>query len=197
MQLGFTVRVIDQNRYFEEMFKRSQDATRLFLRVGRLLVTASRNAFDQQSYAGKAWPTHRVPNVLGAVRDLEAGATVKESRFEGRPALIDTGELKRSIGWSLLGAKAVRVTATAPYAATQNNGGASSRAVSATVKANLSIFLNARPDRRGALGFLFRRGSVSARVPARPFLGITPLLQAQVSSATKDFILQRGEFRRV
>lgn len=197
MQLGFTVRVIDTNRYFEEMFKRSQDATRLFLRVGQLLVTASRNAFDQQAYAGKAWPARRTPNVMGVVRDLESGATVKDSRFSGRPALIDTGELKRSIGWSLLGAKAVRVTATAPYAGLHNNGGTSSRAVSATVKSNLSIFLKSRPDKRGVLGFLFRRGSVSARVPARPFMGITPLLQAQVNSATKDFILQRGEFRRV
>lgn len=196
--IGITVKIIDKSQFIEQMFKRSKDAARLLLMAGSLLVKASRNAFDQQSFAGRAWKARKVPSILGVVKDLESGATVKESRFSDRPALVDTGALRASIGWSLLSSTSVRVSSQLPYARLHHEGGTSSRSVTPTVRSNLSIYLKSRPDRRASLGFILGKKltSVTSRIPARPFLGVSPLMAAQLRSMTRDFVLQRGEFRR-
>lgn len=159
--------------------------------IGRYLRSASQIAFLNQSFDGKKWPARSGspghPSILGAVADLEKGPEIKDSRFTDRPALVDTGALRRSITY-IAGKKTVRLTSHLPYAQLMNDGGPASLPVTVTVKNNLKALLKAEPGLRSSLGFLFGREEVHAEIPERKFLGVAESSRDKIKEMMQDYL---------
>ena len=141
--------------------------------IGAYLTARSQAAFKDQSFGGVAWPERHVPNIAGIVSDLNAGATnPKRRRFVPRPALVDTGALRRSISWQVQGSSVVVGTAL-PYASVHQVGGVT-KPIPLTFQGKVGLIdlLHRKPKLRESLGFLFQRPIVFSKVPARPFVGL-------------------------
>lgn len=139
------------NIRIREIESRFKDPSGFLKQVGFLLLSASQKAFVDQKFGSAKWPARMNPNVPGAMRDLEKGPSIKERRFDPRPAVMDTGTLKRSLSpavhsalprRSAPGLARVTVGTTVPYAAKQHFGSAfESIPVTDTIKKNLAIVL--------------------------------------------------------
>jgi phage gpG-like protein len=179
--------------------KGQDDLSPLMEQIGRYLQQVSRISFLNQSFDGKKWAPRRGsanrPSILGAVQDLTDGPEIAASRFTDRPALVNTGNLRRSIR-CLVNPKTVRITSTAPYAQLQNDGGTASLPVTQAVRSNLATLLRSQKQLRPALGFLFRRESVSATIPARPFLGVPSNAKAKIEAMAQEYLQSQAERAR-
>lgn len=171
--------------------KQFDDLSPLMERIGQYLVRVCQVAFLNQSFDGERWPARSAPGILGIVQDLTDSPEVRESRFTDRPALVQSGALRRSIR-ALPGTKTVRITSSLPYAALHQHGGSSSLPVTQAVRQNLATFLRSRPNLRPKLGFLFRAAAVSAEVPARPFLGVPESSRPKLQEIARDWFEQRA-----
>lgn len=160
--------------------------------IGAVLVSQGQRAFETESFGDEPWP-ERYPsqsepfiNVAGAVADLTAGGSVKARRFQRRPVLSDTGLLRGSLAWRLAGSHAVEAGSVVPYAGLHQHGGESSQPVTATTKKGLIAFLKSKRGKpyRGKLGWLLNRKlgvtSLTTKVHARPFLGITKTVEEEI-----------------
>lgn len=164
--------------------------------AGTLLAARARSAFDEQGRRGaKRWLPRAVPNVLGILADLEAGRSPQAKRFEARPALVDTGTLRSSIRYSVIG-NSVSIVAQVPYASTHEKGGVVTRPIRREALKGLAAFLRQSPEHRSSLGWLFtwaRKGRpITTRVPARPFLQPTPRDLAEAQGVIRRAILAGG-----
>lgn len=169
------------------MAKRLTDLLPLMQRIGEYLKKRSQIAFLNQAYGNKKWPARKTPSIMGIVQDLTQGPDVSVARFNERPALVDSGNLRRSIRYAA-GRKTVTLYSTAEYANLMQQGGPSSLPVTASVKANLATFLRSNRDLRPRLGFLFNRTSVSVIVPPRPFLGNYKEAKPQIEELALNFL---------
>src|SRR3989304_3386719 len=109
--------------------------------IGAYPVGLSHKSFAQQEWQGARWIARSVPNIPGIVRDLERAPSIQPKRFESRPALVDTGDLSKSIHSRVIGSRAVEVFSTSPYASLHQDGGDWSMSISETAKKNLKIIL--------------------------------------------------------
>lgn len=150
------------------------------LRVAARVREKARQAFDDQGRAGKAWAPRSVPNVAGLLEDAKNGATVKDRRFETRPAGLDTGRLRNSIQTQIEEPSRIVVGSNLPYASTFAQGGPSKITISETQRQNLERM--AKKDRRlrGPLnGKKIRKiiagvvTELTIQLPPRPFLIVT------------------------
>ena len=173
----------------ERFEKRLSDPTAALNQVGAMLVAQAQRSFKDQSFDGQGWKPRRVPNVMGIIADLYEGKTPPARRFEDRPALRDTGRLAQSISWRIVGADSVEAGTTLPYASVHQTGGeVESKPITEGVKTNLKKFLDSAKGKpyRKALGWLFNdkyhNRPIRGKVPARPFIGVTKQLVADVGS---------------
>lgn len=188
--------------------------TRILRQIGETMRGRIQAAFKAQSRGEFRWRERRTPNIMGIISDLERNSNVKERRFDSRPALEDTGNLLRSFGLrEAIGMPTkykVEVGTPLPYAPTLNVGGTSEKEVTPQVKRNLSIYLKRMrgqmkkakkegneikgqklSDRARSLGWLFRKKTVRANIPARPFAIITALDLKDVVRIIKGEFLKR------
>lgn len=168
----------------------AQDATPALNALGAYFTAQSQAAFRNQRLGNKVWPPRMIPNVPGIVGDLNRGGQPKARRFQGRPALVDTGMLRRSITWRVQGSSSVVVGTNLPYANVHQVGGVTRATVLEPIgKATLREVLSKRPD-LGDLGYLFSKPVVVRRVPARPFLGLQPGDREEVERILADLITE-------
>ena len=147
--------------------------------VGALLVARFQKSWRlQASPSGESWGERMTPNVPGIVKDLNAGGNPKARRFTPGQALVDTGQLRRSITFQVSGDK-VKVGTTTSYAAIHNEGGESTVTLTGLGREKLKLWL--RRERKGArdpdklsLGWLFSRPTFSINVRKRTFIEIGP-----------------------
>lgn len=127
---------------------RVSSAQKLLKQVGALIASDAKRAFQDQSFAGIPWP-HKYPNqsepfisIAGIVQDFTEGrkAPMPET-LQRTPALHRTGELSRSISFSVLGLDTVEIGSVVPYASLQQTGGLSTQPVSKDVKDKISGWL--------------------------------------------------------
>jgi phage gpG-like protein len=168
----------------------------ILVAIRQVLKAQSQRAFAEQKFGDIAWPA-RYPhqkspklNIAGAVQDLATGARIKARRFEDRPALLDTGILRRSIAAELKPNNEVEVGTKVPYALLHQAGGISRQPITPTIKANLETLLKygasaktktGRAKKidektmglRRRLGFLFGVSELATKINKRPFLGLT------------------------
>lgn len=140
--------------------------------IGAHLTAGSQAAFREQRFGGVNWLPRGVPNVAGIIGDLNRGGQPKKRRFQSRPALVDTGNLRRSITWTVAG-NTVIVGTTVVYASVHQNGGVTEPVkLSDSSVPGLTALLQKEPGLQDSLGFLFDSPEVAIRVPARPFVGL-------------------------
>lgn len=177
-------------------------------RVGMILLRDSMQAFERQAFGDIKWP-ERYPNqhggkvnIAGAVSDLQHGSTIKDRRFEPRPAAMDTGKLKRSLTVLVADGLSVTVGTNLPYANIQHQGGETTQAVTPAVKANLrkwilktekaytkdsfpSLMLVRKNSAAKRLYFLLEHdvNELVTQVNPRPFVGITEDARRDVAEA--------------
>ena len=167
---------------YRKWVKNAEEPTKALKQIGVMLRAESQGAFKAQAYGGKAWDARAGKiNVYGIIADFAAGKRKPpDRRFDDRPALTDTGALKRSIAWEVVGSDTVQVGSNLPYGAVHQHGGAvESKTITADVQDRLAAWLLTKDDDTmiRKLGWLLHKRMTGTKlkgtVPARPFLGIT------------------------
>lgn len=158
-------------------------------KIGALMLAASQRAFREQKYGKITWRPRKVPNVFGIISDFSKSGNAKppKRRFEATPVLIDTSQLRRTLSFDLVGKDAVEVGSNLPYAGVHNFGGpVESKTVSEEVLLKLEKWMKTKAGRPWIekLRFLFRAEHIGkklkGKVPARPFVGLTPKLVEEI-----------------
>jgi phage gpG-like protein len=195
-------------RVLRSLGKTLDDPRRILTGIRSILKSQSQEAFKAQRFGDIIWPARypkqKAPklNVAGAVQDLATGPRIKARRFEDRPALLDTGILRRSIAAEIAG-DTVNVGTKVPYAKIHQSGGVSQQPITPTIKANLATVLKygdagrtkaGKPRKidvktqmlRKRLGFLFGVPELVTKIHARPFLGLTDAARAKCEMVIED-----------
>ena len=152
--------------------------TPLLKMIGAIAAGSAKKAFSAQKRGkikwlqrgGGAGTPNQVKNMAGLLSDLARSGNVKSRRFQSRPAGIDTGTLRRSIAYRVLGDGAVEIGSTLPYASKMQEGGEISVEITPKIRTNLAKLLRKRTDLREELGWLFQADRYEAEQPARPFI---------------------------
>lgn len=157
--------------------------------VGVELVASSRRSFDEQRAPdGSVWRARAVPNVAGMISDFAKGRPdPKPSRLLERPALVDTGRLRRSIGYRLEAGRVIP-TVGIDYGAAQAQGGATTITITPAVKRAAIRWLDRRDEDDAVDGRLrkaVRSDVVTIRFPARPFLGADERAQIAIRTIVR------------
>jgi len=158
------------------LYEATRDPKGLADAVGLYMVGKTQRAFRDQQRAGVAWAPRSVPNRIGILEDLRQGKTPSERRFEARPAAIDTGRLRSSIAYRVVGDTVV-FGSNLPYASDVQRGSTKTVQIDGTIRAGLAAWLRSlsgdkKRQARAAMGWLFRAGSLTVTVPPRPFVAV-------------------------
>lgn len=146
------------------------------VRIGALLVIRAQTAFDEQRRGEVDWPERGVPNVAGIVSDCENGGSIKERRFQERPAGIDSGRLRATIAWEIVDESSVQAGVNLDYASLIQFGGTVEVDVTQEVIDCIVDYLEDNPERDSiTLRALIRKGphTFTMEVPPRPFIAVT------------------------
>ncbi len=172
---------------FERLERALANPERALKQIGAVMQAESLSAFKLQALGASAWPERAPVNVFGIVADFALGRTAPLARrFERRPALVDTGRLRSSIAWQIVGTHAVEVGTTVEYAAVHQFGGVSKSArMTSPVRQALWKWLRTQSTEiKRRVGWVlnrkYRDEQIEQRVPPRPFLGITDTTRAAV-----------------
>ena len=171
----------------EQSIGRLEDLRPALAEIGIEMVASAEKAFRVQALGKTRWSGRGVPNVAGIISDLNRGATPPKRRFESRPAGIDTGKLRQSIGLTL-SQNSVLVDSRLTYSKKFQEGGKSTLTLTKTGKESLKRFLADRRDLQKSLGWLFRQNRVTINQKARPFLGITKELATTAAEILVDHL---------
>ena len=179
----------DEGTRLRVIAKLVKDATPALAAIGAFLVAQSGRAFREQRFGNREWPARRIPNVPGIVQDLNRGSPPKARRFQGRPALVDTGNLRRSITFSVQAPRSVVVGTTLPYAGIHQTGGLTEPVILTPVgRDTLARVLRRDRNLTDDLGHLFSKPTVFRNVPARPFVGLQPGDSQEIEKILVDVI---------
>jgi len=162
---------------------------KLLQQIGVLMVAESQKAFKAQEFNGVQWPARGKINTMGIVSDFAQGKNKPpKRRFDPRPALIDTGALRKSINYKVIGAT-VKVGSQLHYADLHQGGGESEGIqVTQDIQQRLGKWLKRQADDvRAKLGWLMgkkaRDEKLKTKVPARPFIGFTSYTKKNVQKS--------------
>ncbi len=171
-----SVRVVSLGKV-EILGSKLEDRKRIALvRIGAFLVIRAQTAFDEQQRGDFEWPERSVPNIAGIVSDCERGGSIKERRFQERPAGIDNGILRASVAWDLVDESSVQVGVNLDYGSLIQFGGTVEIDVTQSTIDCIVEYLVDHPERDSAtLRALIRKGphTFIIEVPARPFIAVT------------------------
>jgi len=156
------------------------DPSEALTQIGEMMVSESIRAFKRQRFGKSPWKQRAPINVYGIIADFAkaGGAKPPKRRFQRRPALVDTGHLRGSIGKSISG-KTVVVGTVVPYAAAHHEGGeVKSQKITESVQKKLWKWLKGPGKKyKKDLGWLlnkkFTGTSLTMTVPKRPIVGLT------------------------
>lgn len=164
----------------ERIEKKLENPAGALTKIGILMVAESQRAFKLQSFGRSQWKQRAPINVFGIIADFHQGKKKPPARrFDRRPALRDTGRLSSSIAFRVTG-DAVEVGTNLDYAAVHQTGGeVESKPLTDTVRKSMWKWLKSQGTAlRRRLGWVFNRKfagkTLKQKVPARPFIGITP-----------------------
>lgn len=185
---------------FRTTERRLDDLTPLLRAIGVRMVRTSNKAFREQKLGKVAWRERSVPNLAGIVQDLKGGGQPKARRFQPRPALHDTGLLKKSITYRIAAQNAVEAGSALPYAGLHHKGGVSEALVPKELRVPLQDwFLSTKANGKplGRIAWLIRalvKGDVTLRiaVPARPIVGLDDETRRDLLRIIARFFARRG-----
>lgn len=152
-------------------------------RIGAVMKGRVASTFKTQGRGGVSWRARGVPNIIGIIKDMEAGRkSIFARRFEPRPAGRDFGILARSINYRVEGTRTVVIGSAMSYASDFQKGGVRRLPISMTARRNLAVLVDKARTKlaKGAgnikdrmisdLGWLLYRSQLKITVPPRPFV---------------------------
>jgi phage gpG-like protein len=179
---------------------RLKDPEKFLKRVGVMMKGRAQSTFKEQGRDGVKWKPRGVPNVIGIIRDMEAGRkSIPVRRFEARPAGMDTRLLNRSVAYELRGKDTVAIGTTIGYASDFQKGGTHTVRISSIARNNLRTLVErARAKLKkgtGAgkewlisqLGWLLFASQVKVDVPARPFVFFSDKDRGDILNMAGDY----------
>lgn len=99
---------------YEKMVSNPQE---MMKRIGFDAQNFSRNSFRNQKLGNsRPWKKRAVPNLAGIWSDINNNKTPPKRRFDPSPALVDSGTLRKSISFELIGQNSVRIGTNRPNA---------------------------------------------------------------------------------
>ena len=149
----------------------------ILTRIGAHLEEVATRAFREQGRPRRSWGPRMTPNVPGVVNALNKGSEPKQRDLQPSPALIGTGNLRRSIRARAVKGNSVEVGTTVSYATLMQEGGTSIVTLTPDGRQNLVKFLRRNRTNQSLvenLGWLFQKPTFTVNVRARPFLLILP-----------------------
>lgn len=198
-----------------------KNPNRILKQIGQVLLAQAQLAFREQRFDGQPWP-RRYPNqkpfyanVAGLVGDLIAGRNIKPTRFQDRPAGIDTGMTMRSLRPEraiTLDQLSVLVKADSENAGKIQHGSISTQQITKGVKDKLAAWM--RKGRRSIkrsqagyqpikskdyaatkLGWLFSKKTLKTQSAPRPFMGVTREIEQKIVTITGGEFVKASEGR--
>ena len=136
-----TVKVNETGTKIETIRNMASSPKKILSLIGVYLVKTTSAAFRLQKRGPHSWEPRRVPNVAGILRDLDKGPSIPSRRFEGTPALMDTGRLRGSFTWRFYSSTSIMFGTNVPYANVHQTGGDSEIVVTSTMRENLATLL--------------------------------------------------------
>lgn len=165
--------------------KALENPARALKQIGVHMLASSQAAFRLQAWDGEPWPSRQVPNIAGVLLDLKHGENPQGHRFEGRPALKDTGNLVRSLAMRV-GPSFVEVGSRMQYAPRAHHGGPGlTETITKEMQDRLWEWLKTDGQLwKLDLGFLLntklRGDALEINAKPRPFVGITEQTRADI-----------------
>lgn len=156
--------------------------------IGMVMVAESQDAFKRQRFGNLVWPARGEKNTFGIIADFAAGR--KEPfgrRFQRRPALMDTGRLRMTINFQVVGQDVVEVGSNLPYAAVHQYGGdVESERITKDMQSSIAKWLKGKGKKyKKMLGWLlnkkFTDQKLRGKVRARRFVGITKQTKTDIA----------------
>lgn len=144
--------------------------------LGAIMLAQAQRKFDQQGSSESRWPPRAVPNLAGILSDLNAGRTPPARRFDDRPALVDTGTLRRSLAVEVvrLGTTVeIRVGTNVPYADDLQRGATREIPITADARARVPEVMRRHPEHAERLARLLKGETLKIQIPPRAFLDVT------------------------
>lgn len=189
-----------------EFAGRARNPVPFLKRVGAMMKGRVKGTFTTQGRDGINWKPRGVPNVIGIIKDMEAGRkSIPKRRFEARPAGIDTRLLSRSINYAVEGTSAVAIGSVVSYATKVQEGGPTTVRVSSMARNNLRGLVEkarkkiakgggtTQDQMLAQLGWLLFRSQVKKNVPARPFVFFSDKDRRDVIDMAKTYFGKPGE----
>lgn len=190
----YTIRTPDDVRTLRA---RLTNPTPVLRQIGGLLTEASRKSFSAQALGEMAW-AERYPgqrgqflNVAAALDRANRGLGFTARLRSRRPALLGTGALRNSVASRVEG-KSVVVGSAIDYASLHQFGGDSYQDITSTAKTTIRGWLKgdkaAVRGVRSKLSSLLTLPFLVTKVNARPFIGVTPDVQATIPRLLSDYL---------
>jgi phage gpG-like protein len=155
--------------------------------IGMIMVSESQDAFKRQEFGGRSWAPRKDVNIFGLIADFAAGRKEPfKRRFQTRPALMDTGQLRMTLNFKVAGDDAVVVGSALPYAEDHQYGGETeSEKITEPMQDAIRKWLSGKGKKyEKRLGWLtapkFTNQTIIGRVHRRRFLGVTKRTIADV-----------------
>jgi len=117
------------------------DATPLLSKIGALMVIRTQRGFEEQRRGTSKWKERGVPNIMGILDDLDRGRDIPGRRFESRPALIDTGQLRNSMSFEVMGPRTVEFGSNKRGSGILHKGGTVEKEITDDMKQRLAELL--------------------------------------------------------
>lgn len=190
----YTIRTPDDVRTLRA---RLTNPTPVLRRIGEVIKEEGTKSFDNQRLGEIAWaaryPGHKGQflNVAAALARANQGKGFRPQFRQDRPALQGTSKLRNSLGARVEGNQAI-VGASMDYASVQQFGGDSYQDITSTGKATIRGWLKgdkaAVRGVRSKLSSLLSLPFLVTKVNARPFIGVTPDVQATIPRLLSDYL---------
>lgn len=152
---------------------------RALKQIGVLMVAESQASFKRQTFGRKKWDARAPINVYGLIADFSLPKTPPGRRFDDRPALMDTGQMRATLDYDFLGAKEIEVGSNLGHSGVLNFGGPiESKPITETVQRRISRWLKTQTDTiRTKLSWLtspeMTGKTLKGEVAPRPFVGLS------------------------
>lgn len=184
-----------------------EDVKVLLIVLGEWLVELSEEAFEKQSFGGEPWlPNYpnqeegEFVNVAGVIQDLNEGDAIKPSRFQNRPALVESGDLEAGMFYRIGGKNEIVLGNEMPYSMTMLEGGESKQTVSQDAKDRLLHWLTTEDGMPyiGKLSYVLHEEEHTTDVVPRMFMGFPEPVRDQVVDFVEEVLVElaHGESRR-
>lgn len=191
----------------------------LLEQIGKIVTRTCRMSFKLQRLGDREWPPRyprqRGPklNIAGALQDFIDGADApKSNRFEDTPANVDTGELSKSIRYTVSGGSTVKIRSDSDHALAAQEGGESEQTYGEDTQTRIKNWLfedrqgrnqrgqftpkrqTVREGREGYVQHLnqfLHKTTHRQQIISRPFIGVTDEDETKIARAIRRHLSLR------